>query len=106
MPRCHSHGLGLIPGWVTVSAGGSAQDQGVWQGSSGLLFLSLSFSPSPRSNSPGLSINCCRSSRGFQEVFDRISADLKHDFTGPGGKYSRALGGNVIRVTEGFCCAL
>lgn len=91
MPRYPTDGLRLIPGWVMVSARGSAQDQGVWQGSPGLLFLPLPFSPPPRSNSPGLSINCHRGSRGFQEVFDRISADLKRDFRGMGGKYPRAL---------------
>lgn len=68
-------------------------------------FLCL-FPHSPRSNSPGLSINCRRGSRGFQEVFDRISAGLKHDFTGTGEKYPRALEGNIIRVTEGFFCTL
>lgn len=91
MPRYPTDRLRLIPGWVMVSERGSAQDQGVWQGSPGLLFLPLPLSPPPRSNSSGLSINCRRGSRGFQEVFDRISADLKRDFRGMGGKYPRAL---------------
>lgn len=64
-PRYPTDGLGLISGCVVVSARGSAMDQVVWQGSLGLLFLPLPFSPSPRSNSPGLSINCRRGSRGF-----------------------------------------
>lgn len=106
VPRYPTHGLGLISACVVVSVTGSAMDQVVWQGSLGLLFLPLPFSPPPRSNSPGLSINCRRGSRGFQEAFARISADLKRDFTGMGGKYPRALERNVIRVTEGFCCAL
>lgn len=85
MPRYPMDGLGLIPGWVVVSTKGSAQNQGVWQGNPGLIYLPLPSSLPPRSNSLGLSINCCRGSRRFQEVFDRISADLKHDFTGMGG---------------------
>lgn len=64
-PRYPTDGLGLISGCVVVSARGSAMDQVVWQGSLGLLFLPLPFSPSSRSNSPGLSINCRRGSRGF-----------------------------------------
>lgn len=64
-PRYPTDGLGLISGCIVVSARGSAMDQVVWQGSLGLLFLPLPFSPSPRSNSPGLSINCRRGSRGF-----------------------------------------
>lgn len=92
VPRYPMDGLGLIPAWVMVSAKGSAQNQGVWQGSPGLIFLPLPFSLPPRSNSPGLSINCCRGSRGFQKVFDRVSADLKRDFTGMGG------GGNTLEL--------
>lgn len=31
MPRYPTDVLGPIPGWVVISARGSAQDQGVWQ---------------------------------------------------------------------------
>lgn len=65
MPRYPTDGLGEISGSVVVPARGSAMDQVVWQGSLELLFLPLPFSPPPRSNSPGLSINCRRGSRGF-----------------------------------------
>lgn len=65
VPRYPTDGLGLISACVVVSAMGSVMEQIVWQGSLGLLFLPLPFSPPPRSNSPGLSINCHRGSRGF-----------------------------------------